>query len=82
MIFDEGFSATIATTWQQHHDSLALQPVLSYIPDVKTCIEHTGTVEDTPTFSLPQVGEGDDPNMPDLCDANADDDSDPELRGR
>lgn len=80
VIFDESFSAAIATTWQQHQDSLALQSVTSFIPDVTTCLECTGTVADTPTFSSPQVGEWGDPNdqnMPDLCDAN-DNDSDSE----
>jgi hypothetical protein len=29
--FDEHFNSAIATTWQQHHDSLALRPVESHI---------------------------------------------------
>jgi hypothetical protein len=45
-IFDETFQSAIATTWQQHKDSLALQPTSSYIPDVTTIMEHTGTLAD------------------------------------
>jgi flagellar hook-associated protein FlgK len=58
VIFDENFYAAIATTWQQHHDSLALQPVSSYIPDATLCLEHTGTVEDNPTLPSRPVEEG------------------------
>jgi hypothetical protein len=46
--------------------------MLSYIPDVNTCLEHTGMVEDTPTFTPPAVEEGNDTNMPELCNADAD----------
>ena len=45
-IFDETFQSAIATTWQQHKDSLALHPTSSFIPDVTTNIEHTGTIAD------------------------------------
>jgi hypothetical protein len=34
VIFDEGFSSAIAMAWQQHKDSLALQPLTSHIPDI------------------------------------------------
>jgi hypothetical protein len=44
-VFDETFHSTIATTWQQHHDTLALQPIYSYIPDITTTLEHTGTID-------------------------------------
>jgi hypothetical protein len=40
--FDESFHSTIAMTWQQHKDSLSLQPVQSVIPDVTTTMEYTG----------------------------------------
>jgi hypothetical protein len=43
--FDETFHSAIATTWQQHRDTLALQPSQSYIPDVTTTLEHTGTLD-------------------------------------
>jgi hypothetical protein len=56
IIFDEGFSSAIAATWQQHKDSLALQPISSHIPDITTTIEHTSTIEDL--HSTP-VKEGD-----------------------
>jgi len=45
-IFDETFYSAIATTWQQHKDSLALQPASSFIPDATTTLEHTGTLAD------------------------------------
>jgi len=45
-IFDESFHSAIATTWQQHRDTLALQPTHSYIPDVTTIQEQTGTIND------------------------------------
>jgi hypothetical protein len=44
-IFDKTFHSAIATTWQQHRDTLALQPLHSYIPDATTTLEHTGTIE-------------------------------------
>jgi len=44
--FDETFHSAIATTWQHHRDTLALQPTHSYIPDVTTVLEHTGTSAD------------------------------------
>jgi hypothetical protein len=45
-IFDETFHSAIATTWQQHKDSLALKPVSSFLPDATTTVEHTGTLAD------------------------------------
>jgi hypothetical protein len=45
--FDETFHTAIATTWQQHRDTLALQPIHGYIPDVTTAMEQTGTIIDT-----------------------------------
>jgi hypothetical protein len=44
--FDETFYSAIATTWQQHRDTLALQPTHSYIPYITTTLEHTGTLAD------------------------------------
>jgi hypothetical protein len=55
--FDEHFNLAIATTWQQHRDSLALRPVESYIPVVSDTIEHTGGIDD----SQPEVEEGEVP---------------------
>jgi hypothetical protein len=45
-IFDESFHSAIATTWQQHQDTQALQPTHSYIPDVTTILEQTETIND------------------------------------
>ena len=42
-IFDETFHSAIATTLKQHKDSLALQPLFSFIPDATTTLEHTST---------------------------------------
>jgi hypothetical protein len=53
-IFDESFHSAIATTWQQHRDALALQPTHSYIPDVTSILEQTGTIND----NLVDVEEG------------------------
>jgi hypothetical protein len=44
--FDETFHSAIATTWQQHKDTLALKPLQSFIPDVTTDLERTGTLGD------------------------------------
>lgn len=52
LIFDESFSSAIATTWQQHKDSLSLQPTHSHIPDITTTLEHTGTIEDIQPTSV------------------------------
>jgi hypothetical protein len=57
--FDEHFNTAIATTWQQHHDSLALRPVESYIPVVSETIEYTGNIDDF----QPDVEEGDEPEL-------------------
>jgi len=43
--FDEMFSSSIATTWQLHHDNLALRPANSDIPLTTTTLEATGGVE-------------------------------------
>ncbi len=43
-IFDELFASTIATTWQQHRDSLALRQPVSHIPLVTDTTERTGAV--------------------------------------
>ncbi len=72
--FDESFSSAIATTWQQHKDSLELQPINSYIPDVTTTIEHTGTIEDIQPTSVKE-GNDEEDDTPSLCD-NIDDDFD------
>ncbi len=49
-IFDESFQTAIATTWQQFQGSLSLKPVASFIPDIDTTLEQTGTLvgEGTP----------------------------------
>jgi hypothetical protein len=83
VIFDDGFSSAITTTWQQHKDSLAIQPINSYIPDVTTTMEHIGTIADliptpveegrnnsNPNFTKKEDGEDDTPS---LCDAVDDD---------
>jgi hypothetical protein len=88
--FGESFQSAIATTWQQHHDSLCLKPMESYIPDPTADIEHTGDVTDF--IPSPMVKEGninngtmqdahhepnhndDDDNLPPLMD-QADNDS-------
>jgi transposase InsO family protein len=81
IIFDENFTSAIATTWQQHKDSLALQPILSYIPDISTTLEHTGTIADIQPTSIEEgntavndkvEGEEED-DTPSLCDAVDDD---------
>jgi hypothetical protein len=69
-MFDEGFCSAITTTWQQHKDSLALQPISSHIPDVTATIEHTGTIKD---LHMTHVEEGN------IDDANEDDDDTPSL---
>jgi len=43
VLFDESLQAAIATTWQQYQDSLSLKPVSSFIPDIDTTLDHTGT---------------------------------------
>jgi len=45
-IFDELFASTIATTWQQHRDSLALWQPLSHIPLINETTERIGTILD------------------------------------
>jgi hypothetical protein len=55
--FDEHFNSAIATTWQQHHDSLALRPVESHILVVSEKIEHIGDIDDF----QPEVVEGEEP---------------------
>jgi hypothetical protein len=44
--FNESFHSAIATTWQQQRDSLALQPLTSYVPDITTDVERTGDITD------------------------------------
>jgi hypothetical protein len=48
--FNEHFSSTIATTWQQYKDGLGLHPVTSSIPIVNDTIEQTGDVDDVPNL--------------------------------
>jgi hypothetical protein len=48
----------MAMTWQQHQDSLTLQPVESCIPDI--CLKHIRMITDVRTLFHPQVEEGDD----------------------
>lgn len=67
VIFDESFQAAIATTWQQYQDSLTLQPVISYQPEVDVTLEQTGTIED---ITSTVVEEGIDPNDPNATDNN------------
>jgi hypothetical protein len=81
VIFDEHFSSAIATTWQQHQDSLALQPVHSFVPDITTTLEHTGAIADlqrTPVEEGSNINtsteeEEAEDNTPSLCDAIDDD---------
>jgi transposase InsO family protein len=62
--FDETFYSAIATTWQQHRDTLALQPTHSYIPDITTTLEHTGTLADIKeTFEEGEQVKVDEQNM-------------------
>jgi transposase InsO family protein len=44
VIFDEQFHSAIAHTWQKYHNGLAFRPLASFIPDVTTTLEHTGTI--------------------------------------
>jgi hypothetical protein len=44
VIFDELFTSAIALTWQKFQDGLTLRPLASFIPDVSTTLEHTGTI--------------------------------------
>jgi hypothetical protein len=55
MLCSKKFSSVIFTNWKQHTDSLALQPVLSFIPDTITTIEHASTVQDQ---TMSKVKEG------------------------
>jgi hypothetical protein len=78
VIFDEGFCSAIATTWQQHKDSLALQPISNHIPNVTMTIEHIGTIEDlhaTPVEEGNVNDTDDDDDTPSLC-PNIDEDFD------
>ena len=45
VLFDESFQTAIVTNWHQYQDSLALQPALSFIPNVNTTSESTGSIE-------------------------------------
>jgi hypothetical protein len=76
--FKKSFHSAIATTWQQHKDTLALQPTHSYIPDVTTVLEHTGTIDDTMTVveegeihtdTEPVDDEGDEQDVDNTSDA-------------
>ncbi len=58
--FDESFQAAVATTWQQHKDSLALQPLSTFPPDADATLEHTGTIANIPTV----VEEGGEDTVP------------------
>jgi hypothetical protein len=81
VLFNEQFTSAIALTWQKFHDGLALRPLASFIPDITTTTEQTGTLADF----QPQVEEGtlinvsdeadpDDDGCPDLTPQTADDD--------
>jgi hypothetical protein len=50
VIFDESLQAAIATIWQQYQHNLSLKPVASFIPDVDTTLEQTGTLENISTL--------------------------------
>ena len=69
--FDEHFNTAIATTWQQHRDTLALRPVESHIPVVTETIEHTGNIEDY----QPEVDEGENSGSSDNESGSSDDES-------
>jgi len=80
IIFDENFYSAVALTWQQHKDSLSLQPALSDIPTVDTPIAHTGSAADLPdalrSSAAPKADEDEDDNVPDLVPQEPDDDLD------
>ncbi len=57
IIFDKQFSWASATTWQQHHDSLALQPVHSFIPDVEASDDEDDNDDDDPAIPPPILTE-------------------------
>jgi len=46
VIFDEHFHSAIAQTWQKYQDGIALRPIASFIPDVTTTLEETGSIAD------------------------------------
>ncbi len=48
VLFDESFQTAIVTNWGQYQDSLALQPALSFIPNVTATLKSTGSIEDCP----------------------------------
>jgi hypothetical protein len=56
VIFDENFNAAIDQTRQRYQDGIALRPIASFIPDITTTLEQTGTIADTPA----SVEEGND----------------------
>jgi hypothetical protein len=60
VIFDENFNSAIAQTWQKYQDGIALRPIASFVPDVTTTLEHTGTVEDAPASVEEGSNQGDD----------------------
>ncbi len=60
VIFDELFTSAIALTWQKFQDGLTLRPLASFITDVGTTLEHTGTIS---TIRTP-VEEGNTPTPP------------------
>jgi hypothetical protein len=66
--FDETFLSAVATTWQQHKDSLALKPVEHHIPDVTATLEHTGTISD---LLPPPVDNENDTNVEEGTDINS-----------
>jgi len=74
--FDEHFYSAIALTWQQHKDSLALQPASSDIPTVDTPVERTGSADDLPHSLRSTAADDDDDDVPDLVPQGPDDDLD------
>jgi hypothetical protein len=48
VLFDESFQTAIITNWHLYRDSLALQPALSFIPNVNTSLKSTSSIEDQP----------------------------------
>jgi len=77
VIFNENFYSTIALTWQQHKDSLALQPASSDIPTVDTPVERTGSADDLPHALWSSADDANtDDDVPDLVPQGPDDDLD------
>ena len=46
VMLDKISTSVVAPTWRQFHDSLALQPIATFIPGVNTTMESTGSILD------------------------------------